>query len=119
MFLERQKLHMREAHLLNVAGKRLGHLTISERTILIFHLAAPRTEMDLVNREWLSEVFAPRAILHSTCIAQFLTRRVDNRGSVWRNFSELRVRISFEKRRSIRRANLKLIETPFGELWNE
>src|SRR6185503_14743068 len=84
MFLERQKLHVGEAQFRDVVGKRLGHLTISERTILVFHLAAPRTEVNFVNREWLAEVFASGASLHPLCITKLVPRRVDNRRSVRR-----------------------------------
>src|ERR1044071_1097673 len=119
MFFEWQKLDVCEAHLLDVVGKRLGHLTVSERAILVFYPAAPRTEVDFVNRKWFAEVFTTGATLHPLRIAKLVPRRVDNRRSVRWDLSELSVRISFEKWRSIRRADLKLVETAFLKLWNE
>src|SRR6185503_2242602 len=105
MFFERQKLHVREAHFRHVVGKRLGHLTVGERTTVVFHLAAPRTEMNFINREWFAVVFAPGAILHPFCIAKLVPGRVDDRCSVWRVFSGLGVRICFEERWSMWRVD--------------
>src|SRR5689334_8575423 len=58
MFLEWQKLDVREAHLLHVSRERLGHFAISERPVLFLDLSPPRTEVHFVDRERLAPVLA-------------------------------------------------------------
>src|SRR5215213_8585242 len=119
MFLERQELDVREAHLSNVVCERLGHLAICKRTIVFFRVSSPRAEVDFVDREWLAEVFAAGAILHPLRIAKLVPGIVDNRRSVRRSFCVLRVRICFEKRLAARSADFKLVQATGCQIWDE
>src|SRR5215218_4993882 len=79
MFFEWKKLHVCETHFADVVGQRLSHLTISERTVLVFHLSSPRAEVDFVDRERLAKVFATRAILDPFSVTKFILRGIDDR----------------------------------------
>jgi len=48
MFVDRQKLHMGKAEIPDITGKLLGEIAIGQP--LIVALAAPRAEMDFIDR---------------------------------------------------------------------
>src|SRR5690349_21243249 len=79
MFLERQKLDVREAHLLQVSRERLGHLAIVEWPVPFLDLAPPRTEVDFVDRKRLPPVVASGARLQPLRIAKLVVRVVNDR----------------------------------------
>ncbi len=118
MFFEWQKLHVGEAHLLDVVGERLRHFTIRKRTILFFDLSPPRAEVNFVDRKRVAKVFFTRALFQPLRIAKFVLRGIDDRRSVGRDFRVLRVWVGFEKG-SGARVYLKFVEVSRGEFGDE
>src|SRR5436190_14091046 len=49
MFLQRQKLNMRETRFQNMGGKCRSHFAIAKRTVVFLDPAAPGSEVTLVN----------------------------------------------------------------------
>src|SRR5262245_38848480 len=109
MFLEREKLYVSKTHLLHVVGKRLRHFAIIERAILFLDVSPPRSEVHFIDRERLAPVLAPGATLHPFQIAKLVLRFVNDRRSVGRGFSVLRVRVGLLDRVTTARANLELV----------
>src|SRR6266850_8512221 len=86
MFLQRQELNMSKARFQNVLGKCMGHLAITEGTIIFLDPPPPGSEVDFVDRKWLAKVFTAAALFHPLLIAKAIIRLVNNRRSVWWHF---------------------------------
>src|SRR5690349_10857234 len=50
MFHQREKFHVRKSEIFHITNELGLHLTISERAIVFFHLTAPASKVDFINR---------------------------------------------------------------------
>ena len=64
MFGQRQKLDMRKAHVADIGDKIVGKLAVSQIFFAMFALAAPGTEMNLVNGHRTVETVGLLAVVH-------------------------------------------------------
>src|SRR5438309_9173330 len=97
MFLERQKLNVRETAFDYVVSEQRRNLAISQWSIVFFRDSPPRSQMHFVDRKW----FAPGLLFFSTahpCAITKLVRRLEyDRRSLRRHLHHERVGIGFEK----------------------
>src|SRR6266446_7859067 len=119
MFLQRQKLDMRETRFQNMFGKCRGHFAITKGTIIFLDPSAPGSKVNLVDRKWLAKVFPAGPFLHPFRIFKTILRLVDDGRSVWRNLGIESVRVGLHERRPAPRFDLILIELAGLHFWNE
>ena len=79
MFLQRQKLDMRKAHLGNIVSQERRHLAIGQRPVVFFSNPSPRSKMNFIDRERLAKMLAAGALFQPLLIAKLVLRLVNNR----------------------------------------
>src|SRR6476620_9203302 len=94
MFFQRQELYVSETHIGYIVSQIVGHLAIRKGTVIFLYLPPPRAKVNFINRKRLSKVFPLLARLDPLRIAKRVVRFVDDRRRVWRDLSELCIRIS-------------------------
>src|SRR6266404_5484542 len=97
MFLERKKLNMGESILDRVIGEQRGHLTISERAIIIFRNPPPRAKVHFVNRKRLAPRLSFFTLRQPGTVAELIFRFEYDRRGVGRHLHHQGVRIGLQK----------------------
>src|SRR6266545_5451564 len=97
MFLQRQKLDVRETIFHGIVSEQRRHLAVTKRAIVFFAYATPGSKVDFVNRKWLT----PRLTFGSLCqprsIAKLVIGFEDDGRSVRRHFGHQSVRIGLKE----------------------
>src|SRR5438093_10871248 len=72
MLGQRQKLDVSEARLRDILREPRGNLTVTQRPVLLFGNAPPRSEMDLINRNCRMDGISICARLHPVLVIPFV-----------------------------------------------
>ena len=103
---------MRKAHVAYVRDELVGELAIGEVPPVLGKIAAPRAEMDLVNRNRRFAVVAPPALCHPSAVMPDMARGVGgHRRGAGRPLGLLGLRIGLERQKlAIGSENLVFVE---------
>ena len=98
IFGDRHQLEMRETHFGCVGDELVGELAIRQIPPVLGQVAAPRAEMDFVDRDRRLAIVALPALGHPPPILPQMSRRLgDDRGRVGRPLGPLGLRVRLER----------------------
>src|SRR5207237_5074822 len=91
---------MSKTHVAHIGDELVGELTIGQIPPLLGKIAAPRAEMDLVNRDRRLAIVAPPALRHPSAVVPDMARRVgDHRRRAGWPLGLLGLRIGLERQK--------------------
>src|SRR5215813_13510100 len=109
---------MCESHFGSIGYKLLGEFAICQISPVLDQVAAPRAEMDFVNRNGRLAIVALPTLRHPSSVLPQMSRRLDNdRRGLWRPLRALGLRIRLERHQlTIGAADLIFAQMPRAEL---
>src|SRR5262245_26805564 len=95
MLGQRQKFEVREPHLLHVFRKQRRYFPITQPPAALFRDAAPRSEVDFINRYRRIQGASAAAFLHPLLIPPFVVEIPNDRTRARRRFGMKSKRVCF------------------------
>jgi hypothetical protein len=108
----RQQLDVREAEVGDVVGELVAELLVRERAVPVGRVAAPRAEMDLVDRDGRAQRIGRRAPVQPLLVAPDVLRIPDHGRIRRRHLGVERDRIALQAQAAVLRADLELVLRP-------
>jgi hypothetical protein len=114
-----QQLDVREPEVGDVVGKLVGELVVRQRTVSVQRVAAPRAEVDLVDRQRAAERIRGGAAFEPFLVAPDVFRVPDHRRVRGRHFGVEGKRVALETHAAVLRSDLELVFRAFIDAGNE
>src|SRR5712692_3179531 len=107
----RQQLNVRVAHLLHVWDQRVGQLAVAQPAVALFPDAAPRAQVDLIDRNGRLEPVGSLPRGHPGFVAPRVAVDIgDDRSALWPQLRVERVRVGLQHQAAQPRADLELVD---------
>jgi hypothetical protein len=119
MLHHRHQLDVREPEIRDIVGELVRQLQVVERAIAVERVAAPRAEMNLVDRHRRAQRVTLRAALEPFGVGPFVARPIHDRRVCRRHLRVERHRVGLDAQPVLLRPDLELVLRVVAEVGDE